>query len=220
MQDYQEFADELEFEEEFENEYEYEGEFEYEDDGEDEELAYELLAVENEEELDQFLGSIFRKVASGARRLWNSKIGRKARSYLGGQIKSYGRKMIPTLGRKAGRYLGARYGGRHGGRYGGRAGHNVGRWVVDKLGWELEMLHPEEQELEVAKKLVKIAKIAAKKTAKAAGSGHPPSKAVVKAAVRSAARQVLKKGAIKKHGGSRHSGRWVRKGTKIVVLGA
>ena len=74
--------------------------------------------------------------------------------------------------------------------------------------------------LEVAKKLVNIAKLAAKKTAKAAQSGATPSKALVKAAVRSAAQQVMSKSMGKKRSGSRHSGRWVRKGTKIVVLGA
>ena len=234
MQDYQEYDefeydDEFEFEEEFENEEEFEDEFEFEFedefeseyDGEEEELAYELLAVQGDEELDQFLGSLIRKAAGGAKKLWNSSAGRGARKYLGGQLKSYGRKMIPTLGRKVGSYLGSRYGGSRGGRYGGRTGHNLGRWFVDRWGWELESYAPEEQEMEVAKKLVKIAKIAARKTAaKSTQSGRPPSKAMVKAAVKSAAKQVLASGMGKKRRGSRHTGRWVRKGTKIVVLGA
>lgn len=254
MQDYNEYSDELEFmdefeyEDEFEFEEEYEDEFEFEfeeeyedeyDDEEDSEMAYELLAAESDEEVDQFLGSLLKKAVSriklpsfGRRRgrkrrprprprprapFGRSPYGQQLKRNFVSSAKRFGRTMIPSLGRNLGGYFGNRWGGPRGGQYGGGAGHNIGNWVVDRLGWELEGLAPEEQELKVAKKIIKIAKAAAKKAATT--TKKAPPKVIIKAALKAAAKRHLA-GSGKKSTGSRYSGRWIRRGNKIVVMGA
>src|ERR1041384_6023622 len=88
-------TNEYEFENAFENEGEGEFEFEFEGEGEGEfefegelegealemELATELLGVSNEQELEQFLGSMFKKVARGVSNFAKSGIGK---SLIGG----------------------------------------------------------------------------------------------------------------------------------------
>ena len=67
----QELEDELEDELEEELEDEYTGEFEGELDEETEmQLASELLEVSSEEELDYFIGKLFRRVVRGAKRFF------------------------------------------------------------------------------------------------------------------------------------------------------
>lgn len=215
---------EMEYDDEFEMEYDDEFEFEYDDemeyDDEDAEMAYELLAVQSDEELDQFLGGLFRKAVSGAGRFIRSRAGQALKRKFVSKAKGFGRRMLPKIGRHVGGYLGNRFGGSRGRHYGGRAGHNIGRFFVDKWGWELEGLAPEQQEMEVAKKLIKIVKSAAKTAAKTAQSRRAPADVVVKAAIKSAAKKHLKKGlGVKKSGGSRFSGRWYKKGNKIIVQG-
>jgi len=75
-----EFEGEGEGEFEFEFEGEGEGEFEFEGELEGEayemEMATELLGVSNEQELEQFLGKMFKKVASGVSNFAKSGIGK------------------------------------------------------------------------------------------------------------------------------------------------
>jgi hypothetical protein len=223
MQDFLEL-DEMEFE----NDFEYADEFEYSDEysdemsneTDDETLAYELLAAESDQELDQFLGGLVRRAAAGARRFISSPQGKQIGSDFRDGIKAFGRKMIPSLGRNTGGYFGERYGGPKGGQYGSRAGHNVGKWALDRLGWDEEMMTPDQMELEVAKKVVQVAKTAANAAVNAAQAKKGNPRAIVHAAINSAARRVLNSPSGKKSSGSRQSGRWVRRGSKIVILGA
>jgi hypothetical protein len=224
MQDYN---DELELMDEFEYEAEYEMFVEYEDDevlefadGEDDnELAHELLTVASDEEMDQFLGKLVRGAWRGIRRFSNSRQGRNIRGAVTRGLKRFGRKVVPTIGRNVGDYFGSRYGGPRGGHYGGRAGQAAGNWLVDRFGWnrEFEFLSPEEQELELAKKVVKVAKTAAKVARKLGQSSRMPPKAVAKKAIKTAIRKHL---GTKKLPGSQNSGRWVRRGNRIVIMGA
>jgi hypothetical protein len=84
---------------------------------------------------------------------------------------------------------------------------------------ELEGIEPEEQELEMARRFVRLAGNAAQQTAMAPVSVDPTAAAT--AAVKSAARTVgaAVTGAVATPSGSRRSGRWIRRGRRIVVLG-
>ena len=258
MHDIDETLDEFEFEQEleaenefeFENEYgddEYDDEFEYELEAEvgvetlpattEEELAEELYAVESEEDMDEFIGSLARAAVPLLRRgasmagreavrFYNSRTGRNLRRRLAGAI----RKGVPQAARQVGGYAGRRAGGYVGGRVGGRVGRQLGRraggslgrragsyvgnrlanWGAGLLGYEIENVSPE-MEFEVAKKLVRFGVDAAKKAAIANKKRLPNATST---AIRSAAKKHLRSA------GSGRGGKWVRKGNNILIMGA
>ncbi|TAJ13924.1 hypothetical protein DMA11_06960 [Marinilabiliaceae bacterium JC017] len=219
-----EYYGEMEFEEEGDFEFEAEGDFEFEsemmgemeyeenfDESEEMELASELLSVSNEAEMEQFLGKLFKKAYRKVRRVARNPIVRR----LGRSLKGIARKTLPYAGRAIGTYFGGPMGGYMGGR--------LGRYASTMFELELEGLSPEDQELEVAKRFVRFASEAARKTAKAPANANPQS--VVKAAISSAAKMHAP-GLIRKTSsygltasGSKNSGRWIRRGNKIILLG-
>lgn len=222
-----------EFETEYEGgdgEFEFEGEEEFEfeaesplEEVEEMELASELLEVSDEEELEQFLGKLISKVSSAARGVAGA-AGKFLRSpagkALGGLLKSAAKKALPIVGKAVGSY----FGGPAGGAAGGKLATTAGRI----FGLELEGMSGEDQEFEVARRFVRLASSA---TQKAARSGSLASPQAARAALASAARKhapgllsaTISSGwpsGIQHHGHHRaHSGRWVRRGRKILVLG-
>ncbi len=217
-----EYDDDMEFEGEFEydDDMEFEGEFEYDDDMEFEgevfgsddelELAEQLLSTATDEELDFFFRKLVRRVLPKAKRFIRKRGGGIVRR-LSKKARGMARRFLPKVGRQV---MGA-IGGK-GGDFGQIA--NVARQF---FGFELESLPPEEQELEVARKVVRITKAAARNLAKVAAKGVAPSDNVVKAAMKAAIKKHMNPGNTgKKSHGGRRSGRWVRKGRKIVILGA
>ena len=210
--------DEGEYEYAFEQENGYDGEYYEEevfDEAELEALASELLGVTDDEELEQFLGKVFRRAGRRIRRAVKSKAGRA----LGRLVKRAAKKVLPI----AGSAVGTVFGGPAGGAIGGRVGSGVGR----ALGLELEGLSPEDQEFEVAKQVVRLAGDAAKQVTKT--QTRMPPAAAAKAAVAKAAKRHAP-GLIKSTArapmphpaamaGSRTSGRWVRRGSKVVLMG-
>lgn len=204
---------EFEYEEDDEFEFEFEGEFESEyemGDDDDTEMAYELLAVESDEELDQFLGSIFKAALPIAKRLGGAALRRVRRPFVR-KVKSLGRRFLPNLGRTAGN-LGCRAGRAVGRRVGGR----LSKWASRRLGLEMESMEPQEMEFEMAKALIKVAKTSAKTLGKAAAKGAKPSPKLVNKAIKVAMNRHFNG---KKRGGSQAAGRWVRKGRNIVLMG-
>ncbi len=216
-----------EFENEYEEEYgesEYEDEYEYEDEFEEEleeyetvfseeeelELASELLAVTDEAELDQFLGKLIKRGYRKAKKFAKSSTGRALRKVL----RKVAKKALPIVGRAAGTFVG----GPAGGAIGGKLASTAGRM----FGLELEGLSPEDQEFEVAKRVVRLAGSAAKKAAKLPAQTSPTTAA--KIAITSAAKKHapgLLRPVVKYPVGSggRRTGRWMRKGNKIVLMG-
>lgn len=173
-------------------------------------LAAELLAVTDEGELDQFLGSLARRAVSAARGFAGSDAGKA----VGNILKSAARKALPQLGQAVGNYIvpGA----------GGQAGRQVGKWLGTKFetGLQLEGLSPEDRDLETARAFVRFATSTAQRAA-AMPKSVPAPLAAQKAAT-AAARQHLP-GLLKRPGrpGSpADSGRWVRRGRNILILGA
>ena len=65
------------------------------------ELATELLEMANEEELEQFLGGLFKKVVEGVGSFVRSPIGKA----LGGVLKSVAKKALPIVGGALGSFV-------------------------------------------------------------------------------------------------------------------
>lgn len=192
------------------------------------ELASELLGVDSEEELDQFLGNLIKKAGKAVGQFVKSPVGQQ----LGGLLKGAAKKALPMVGSAIGGY----FGGDTGAKLGSQAASTAGRI----FGLELEGLSQEDQEFEAAKSFVQFAGAAAKNAASAAPTANP--KAIAQQAATAAARQLAPGllagamgGAHKKpaptdkpcpacgrgqRGGRSASGRWYRRGNKIVLLGA
>src|SRR5262252_6060904 len=107
---------------------------------EETELAMDLLAVNDEQELDHFLGNLLRRGASAAgRRLrWTLLL------RLGGLVKGAVRKILPAVGRT---FSGLIVSGT-----GGQTGQLVGD-ASQLLGMEVEGMSGEDQEFVAAKQL-------------------------------------------------------------------
>jgi uncharacterized protein (DUF697 family) len=208
-----EFELEGEGEFEFEGEGEGEGEFELELEGEMEgeaqemELTTHLLEVGNEQEFEQFLGSLFSKVAKGVSNFAKSGLGQ---SLIGG-LKSIAKKALPIAGGALGNFLVPGLGGAIGSKLGGMASN--------LFELELEGLSNEDREFEVARRFVQLATDATKRAVAAANTGAP-AKAIVNAALKQAAYNYAP-GLLRTQGSvnGANSGTWQRKGPYIVVYG-
>ena len=207
-----EYDDESEYEDEYEYEYEYEHDMESVfDESEEMELASELLTVSDDEELEYFLGKLIKKAGRRVGKFVKSKAGRA----LGKVLKGVAKKALPVVGGALGTAIGGPAGGAIGSKLAGAAGK--------LFGLELEGLSPEDQEFEVARRVVRLAGNAAKKAAVAPPNANPVAvakKAVVKAA-KTHAPGLIKpiRPTIKPFMGSGRSGRWVRRGRRIVLMG-
>ena len=174
------------------------------------ELAAELLSVQSEAELDMFLGKIFKKAGSFLRS--------GAGKALGGALKGIVKKALPILGGAAGNFLVPGLGGVIGSKLASSAG--------SMLGLELEGLSYEDQEFEVAKQLVRLGGESASNLVQTAQTAPPVQAAQ---AALSAAAQKYAPGLVSgrsPQGGYRNgrrrqqTGRWVRQGRTIVIVGA
>ena len=189
-------------------EYNQEGPF---SEAEEMELAAELLTVQNEDELEQFLGKLVKKAGG----FLKSGIGRQ----ITGALKNVAKSALPTLGAAAGNFIVPGIGGAIGGRLASAAG--------GLFGLELEGLSYEDQEFEIAKQVVRLGGAAASNAAQSAPTAHPMQTA--QAALTSAAKQfapgLLRPGTSPSNNQQkrtcRHtkSGRWVRRGQEIILLG-
>lgn len=180
------------------------------------EFAHELLNVNSEAELDQFLGSFIRKVGSAAGKVIRSPIGQA----LGGVLKGVAKKALPLAGGALGAYFG--------GPLGAKIGSGLASAAGSALGLEGEFAG-EDREFEGARQFVRLAADTVNRAAQATGSGDP--RAIVQSAAMAAARQHAPglfgravAGAagtgIQAGASARGSGRWARHGNKIVIYGA
>jgi len=184
-----------EFEDEGESSYEQEGQ--YEGEGEQQEyhngfaretgassdrevmemeLATELLSVNNEEELEQFFGGLFKRIKGAAGKLLKSPAGDMLKGYL----KSMAKKALPM----ASGVLGGIVGGPVGAAITSKASDMVGK----ALGLELEGLSPEDREFEIARGYVRYANDAIQRAASDRRYRYAPRE-VAKSAMINAARK-------------------------------
>jgi hypothetical protein len=174
------------------------------------EYAAELLGITTEAELDQFLGSLIRRAGRAVGSFVKSPIGRA----IGGALKGVAKTALPIAGKAIGTYFGGPAGGAIGGKLAGTAGKI--------FGLELEGLSQEDQEFEVARRFVRLAGSAARNAA-LAPAGTPPHVAAQQALAAAAQQHApgLVGAGVGAAGGRRkQSGRWIRRGRVIMVLGA
>jgi len=178
-------------------------------------LASELLSVNNESELDRFLGDLVSKATKAVGSFVHSPVGQA----VGGVLKGAAKKALPLAGA---------VGGYFGGPLGSRIGTGLAHAAGNALGLEGEM-SSEDREFEGARQFVRLAGQTAATAASAAQGADP--RAVAQQAAIAAARQHapgLLNGSGARSSGAQHpraaagpnSGRWLRRGDQIVLLGA
>jgi uncharacterized protein (DUF697 family) len=136
------------------------------------ELAHELLEVSNEMELNQFLGSLVKKVGGAVSGFAKSSIGKT----IGGALKAVAKKALPMVSGALGTFVG--------GPLGTALGSKLGSMAGNLFELELEGLSPEDQEFETARAFVRFANSAVQRGAAAAQSPRrnvPPAVAARKA---------------------------------------
>lgn len=187
------------------------------DEVEEMELAAELLEISDEAELDQFLGKLFKGAWRGIKKV-GSVVGKIARP-LGGVLKGLAKKALPFVGGALGSLIPIP-------GVGTAVGTALGSAVSKALETELEGMNPEDREFEMARRFVRLAGTAAKQAALAQPGVDP--QAAAKVAVMAAARRHvpgLLQGVPSTAttptavGGTGRSGRWIRRGRKIILLG-
>lgn len=168
------------------------------------EMAFELLSVNNEQQLDEFIGKWIRKAGRFLKRRLPS-VGRFLKKGLKGVVKL----ALPIAGKIAG--------GVYGGPAGSMLGSKLGSMASNVFEIELEGLSPEDQEFEVAKRVIRYGNQSIRNAAKLIQK-MPPEEAA-KLALKQAA-STHAPGMLKPRGATRPlEGKWKRIGNKIVLYG-
>ena len=193
------------------------------------ELAAEFLETENEQELEQFLGNLFRQIGHAAG-LPDALTHGSLRDIL----KNLARRALPMVKQVAGAAI-PKIGGAIGGMFGGPAGASIGNKIASSaaglFGLEFEGLSLEDREFQGAQQVIKLAESAIKQAAQAGPQG---GRQAAIDAVTSAASQFMP-GLLRPQGGSPlgaagamamppkhhrpHKGTWVRLHNRIILHG-
>lgn len=187
------------------------------------ELAAELLEVRDEQELDRFLGSLIRRAGSAIGRAIQSPTGQAIGGVLKNAAKDAARQIIP-IGSQA---LGSAIGG----RLGPIIGNGVASMATTALGLEAETMNQEDREFEGARQFVRLAGNVVKRTASSRGDPRAAARAAIGAAAQALAPGLSPSGgggmgyatggaSTAQSGARGQSGRWVRRGSKIVLFNA
>ncbi|MBX3327259.1 MAG: hypothetical protein U0223_02865 [Nitrospira sp.] len=179
------------------------------------ELAAELLSVSSEEEMDQFLGKLFKGIGRGLKKVGRF-IGKKVLPVLGKGLRSIAKVALPIVGKVAGSFIPIP-------GVGTAIGGAIGTAVSNALELEFSGVNAEEAKLEMAHRFVRMAATAAQQAAMAAPGTD--AEVVVNEAIVRAARTHLPHFRIRKAErsgmpGTAGQGRWIRRGDKIFVLEA
>jgi hypothetical protein len=179
--------------------------YEYDEEAELDGLAAELLDIQSEAELDEFLGRLITGAAGAARRLGRSDTGRA----LKGIAKRAARDALPVIGRGIGGLISPDA---------ARGGATIGRGIGQAFGLEVDGLSPQDQQFEAARAYVRWVQGACRGASRMPTS-LPPGVAAQRAAVSSARRYAP--GLVRLASGSPSrptSGRWIRRDGAIVLL--
>lgn len=173
------------------------------------ELAMELLSVSSEEELDQFLGKFLKRAWKGVKKV-GSGIAKIARPFV--------KAALPLVGGALGSFIPIP-------GIGTAVGSALGGALSKALEMEFTGMELEQREVEMARRIVRIAGSAAQQAAQAA-PGQDPQATMQTAWMAAARRHVPQLEQVRANGftpsypasGSAPSGRWVRRGGNIVLL--
>lgn len=183
------------------------------------ELAAELLGAQSDQEMEFFLGGLLKKVGG----FLNSSVGK---GILGG-LKGLAKTVFPVAGPLLDLVPG---------ELGGTSGRSLGEGAGRALGLELEGMSPADQEFEVARRVVRLGAQAARHASGVTPATQAEAVRVAQAALAAAAREVapglLRQAPATVHGngnggapgfaanaGERRTGRWVRHGNGILLIG-
>ena len=133
------------------------------------ELAMELLSVSNEEEMEQFLGKLARGIGRGLKKAGRF-IGRKVLPNIGGVLKGLAKTALPFVGGALGSFIPIP-------GVGTALGSALGSAVSQALEMEFGERESDEAELEIARRVVRIAATTARH-ASAASPDAPPDVAL------------------------------------------
>jgi hypothetical protein len=173
------------------------------------EMAAQLLEITDEAELDQFLGGLMKK----AGKFFKSPVGRT----LGGMLKGVVKKALPTVGGALGTMIPIP-------GVGTALGATLGSAAGKMFGLELEGLSDEDAQYEVARRVVRLAGDSAQKAASmppTMPSQQAAKTALIEAAKRHAPGLITRAGStgMTPAPSSRRTGRWIRRGSKIILYG-
>ncbi len=178
------------------------------------ELVHELLGINSEGELNNFLGSLVGRAAKAARTFISSPTGQA----LGGVLKQAAKKALPIVGGAVGGYFG--------GSTGSTIGNRIGSAAGDLMGLEMGEMNQEEHEFEMARRFVRFAGSTVRRAGRYPSGVHPSTAARRAAAY--AARLYLpylagdspvEPVSAPCSCGMPRSGRWYRRGRKIILVG-
>jgi hypothetical protein len=150
-------------------------------DQEEFELAMELLNVQNEEELDRFLGDIVKSVGRGLKAV-GSFATKHVMPVLGPALKTIAKTALPIAGGALGSFIPIP-------GVGTALGSALGGMVANALEMEVGSLEPEVADIERARHFVRLAKAAIRDATLALGSG-PPETVARDALVKATAKQL------------------------------
>lgn len=193
-------------------------------------FAHELLSVNNEQELEQFLGDFISKAISTVSGIAHSPIGQA----IGGVLKGVAKKALPMAGAALGGYIG--------GPLGAKIGSGLANAAGSAVGLEYEVPETGEAEFEGARQFVRLAADTARNAVAAARTGVDPREAAQAAALAAAKRLApgllgattamtpathavgmpatpMAPAGIATPGGPGQSGRWIRRGRHVLLLG-
>jgi uncharacterized protein (DUF697 family) len=181
------------------------------------EFAAELLSVSNEQELNQFMGNLITKVGRAIGSAVDSPTGQA----LGSMLKSVAKTALPIAGAALGNMIVPGVGGAIGGKLASTAG--------SMFGLELEGLSHEDREFEVAKQFVRLAADATNSAVQSDQQGKSAPQTAKEAVAQAAQKfapgllqptpQVAPAPAYHAATDTRHQGRWIRRGNRIVLMG-
>jgi len=185
------------------------------DEAEEMELAAQLLEVTDEYEMDQFIGNLFNR----ARRTVGQFVRSPAGKALGGMLRNAARQALPA----AGAAIGAQFGSP-------QVGSQLATVAGQMFGLELEGMSAEDQEFEAARGFVRFAGDAIRNAAQGDSSTSPQAaarNAFIAAAQQYAPGLLRQSGqagrgpqsGIGGWGTPRRTGRWIRRGNRIILYG-
>jgi hypothetical protein len=169
------------------------------------ELAAELLEVTNEQDLENFLGSLISSAGKALGGLVKGPIGKT----LGGVLKGVAKQALPIAGGALGTFLG--------GPVGTALGSSLGSMAGQALGLETEGLSGEDRDFEVARQFVRFAGETVRNALEAPPNADPAM--VAHAAAADAAQTHAPSFFGGQPPAQSRSGRWIRRGRKIVLFG-
>jgi uncharacterized protein (DUF697 family) len=168
------------------------------------ELASELLSVQSEMELDQFLGKLFKRAVGAAKNFARSSTGRA----LGGMLKGLAKKALPIVGKALGSFIPIP-------GVGTAIGGALGTAASNLFELELEGLSAEDREFEMARAFVRFAGNSAKR-ATTTSAANPA--AAAKTAIVTAAKGYAP-GLLAKRQGNTPANRRYNSGSRILDIG-